>query len=155
MSVTVPISFVRDFYTAASPQAVYTVLADVPLSISHFPNVERLVPLGDDKYRWEMARMGTQNYYFQIQYVTRYSRSDSEKWIRWEPIAEGNGSFKGCWEITQEGNRTRVHFENEGHLELPLPRLARRLITPFVLNQFNELMDVYLANLQRTFAEGR
>ena len=54
MSVTVPISIVLDFYTAAPIQKVYEVLADVPRSVSHFPNVEKLVDLGQDKYRWEM-----------------------------------------------------------------------------------------------------
>ena len=153
MSVTIPISIVLDFSTTASLQTVYDILADVPKSISHFPNVQNLVSLGNDKYRWEMEKMGTQNHYFQVQYTTQYSRSDTEKWIRWVPIAEGNGSFRGCWELHREGEGTRVHFENEGHLQLPLPRLTKRLVKPFVLHKFQELFDAYIANLQDTFNE--
>lgn len=152
MSVTIPISVTRDFYTDAPIQKVYEVLADVPTSIGHFPQVEQLVSLGDDRYRWEMERMGTQNHHFQVRYVTRYTRSEQEKWVRWVPVPEGNGSFRGCWELSQEGNRVRVHFENEGHLELPLPRLSRRLIQPFVLRQFEDLIEGYIANLQQTFS---
>ena len=151
MSVQIPISVIRDFYTLATPQQVYEVLADVPTSVSHFPQVEQLVALGDDKYRWEMERMGTQNHYFQVRYVTRYTRSETEKWIRWTPIKEGNGSFSGCWEIRQDGNKTHVHFENAGYLELPLPRLTKRLVKPFVERQFQTLLDEYITNLQRTF----
>ena len=78
MSVTIPISVVRDFVTTGPIQGVYEVLADVPTSVSHFPQVDQLVPLGDDKYRWEMERMGTQNHYFQVWYVTRYTKRIGE-----------------------------------------------------------------------------
>ena len=151
MSVTIPISIILDFHTEASTQRVFEVLADVPRSVGHFPKVERLVDLGEDKYRWEMEKMGTQNFYFQVQYTTRYTRNEEAKWIRWSPIAEGNGSFSGCWELHSEGGRTRVHFENEGHLQLPLPRLTKKIVRPFVLNKFQELFDIYIGNLQRTF----
>ena len=151
MSVTIPISVVRDFVTTGPIQGVYEVLADVPNSVSHFPQVEQLVPLGDDKYRWEMERMGTQNHYFQVRYVTQYTRSESEKWIRWTPIKEGNGSFSGCWELRQEGGKTHVHFENTGHLELPFPRMIKRLVKPFVEKQFQDLLNQYIVNLQKTF----
>ena len=114
VSVTISISVVRDFVTSGPIHRVYEVLADVPRSVGHFPQVEQLVPLGDDKYRWEMERMGTQNHYFQVRYVTRYTRSESEKWIRWTPISEGNGSFSGCWELRMDGNQTHVHFEIKG-----------------------------------------
>ena len=151
MSVIIPISVVRDFTTSAPIQEVYEILADVPNSVSHFPKVEQLVTLGDNKYRWEMERMGTQNHYFQVRYVTRYTRSASEKWIRWTPISEGNGSFSGCWELRREGNKTHLHFENKGHLQLPFPRILKRLVKPFVDKQFQDLLDQYIVNLQRTF----
>ena len=152
MSVTIPIAITLDFLTDADIEAVYEVLADVPRSVGHFPKVDQLVNLGADKYRWEMEKMGTQNVYFQVRYTTRYRRSDAEKWIRWDPIAEGNGAFTGCWELSRQGAQTLVHFENEGHLQLPLPRLSKRLVRPFVLHQFQELFDIYIANLQHTFS---
>lgn len=114
MSVTVPISIILDFYTDAPIQSVFEVLADVPRSVSHFPNVEQLVDLGEDKYRWEMEKMGAQKYYYQVQYATQYTRSEKEKWIRWFPIDEGNASFSGVWQLSQKGDGTQVHFENEG-----------------------------------------
>ena len=151
MSVTVPISIVRDFVTTAPVQGVYEVLADVPNSVSHFPQVERLVPLGDDKYRWEMEKMGTQSHYFQVRYVSRYTRDETAKWIRWVPMPEGNGAFSGCWELSRVGNETRVHFENAGHLVLPFPRMLKRIVKPFVEKQFQDLLNQYIANLKRTF----
>ena len=152
MSVTVPISISLDFYTDAPIQSVFEVLSDVPLSIGHFPNVEKLVALGGDKYRWEMEKMGSQNYYFQVKYTTQYKWNEAEKWIRWSPMAEGNGEFSGCWKLQTESRGTRVYFENQGQLQLPLPRLAKRLVQPFVSNKFQELFDLYIANLQQTFA---
>ena len=78
MSVTIPISIVLDFHTNAPIQKVYEVLADVPMPVGHFPNVESLEALGNDKYRWKMERMGTKSHYFQVQYTTRYTRSEEE-----------------------------------------------------------------------------
>ena len=96
--------------------------------------------------------MGAQKYYYQVQYATRYTRSEQEKWVRWFPIDEGNASFSGCWKLSQEGEGTRVHFENEGHIELPLPRLAKRLVKPFVLGKLQELFGIYVSNLKKTFS---
>ena len=152
MSVTIPISICLDFYTEASMQSVFDILADVPRSVSHFPKVEELVDLGGDKYRWEMEKMGSQNYYFQVRYTARYRSNPTEKWVRWDRVPEGNGEFSGCWELRQEGTRTHVHFENKGHLELPFPRLTKKIVKPFVLNKFQELFDIYIANLQQTFS---
>jgi carbon monoxide dehydrogenase subunit G len=153
VSVTIPISICLDFYTDASIQSVFEVLSDVPRSVGHFPNVESLVALGEDKYRWEMEKMGSQNYYFQVKYASRYRWNETEKWVRWEPISEGNGEFSGCWELHKEGGRTHVHFKNEGQLQLPLPRLTKRMVKPFVMNKFQELFDIYIDNLQQTFAD--
>ena len=79
MSVTIPISVILNFETDASIQRVYEILADVPRSVGHFPNVERLVSLGGEKYRWEMEKMGSQNYFFQVKYTTRYNANEAEK----------------------------------------------------------------------------
>ena len=152
MSVTIPISVILNFETDASIQRVYEILADVPRSVGHFPNVERLVSLGGEKYRWEMEKMGSQNYFFQVKYTTRYNANEAEKWIRWYPISEGNGEFSGCWELSTKNGKTQVHFENEGHLELPFPRLTKKLVKPFVSAKFRELFDMYIENLQQTFS---
>ncbi|MEC7984329.1 MAG: SRPBCC domain-containing protein [Myxococcota bacterium] len=152
MSIVIPISISLNFYTQASIQDVFELLSDVPRSVSHFPNVEKLVALGDEQYRWEMEKMGSQNYHFQVKYTTRYQWNESERWIRWYPMSEGNGAFSGCWQLHTEGEGTRIHFENDGHIQLPIPRLAKRLVKPFVSRTFQELCDIYIANLQQTFA---
>ena len=153
MSVVIPISISMDFYTEAAIQRVFEVLADVPRSVGHFPNVQRLVDLGANTYRWEMEKMGTQRYHFQVQYAAQYKANEAEKCVRWSPISEGNGTFSGCWELRTEGKRTHVHFSNEGQLELPLPRLTKKIVQPFVRNKFHELFGVYIENLERTFTE--
>jgi len=153
MSVVIPISISLDFYTQAPIQDVFEILSDVPRSVSHFPNVEQLVSLGGEKYRWEMEKMGTQKFYFQVKYTTRYSWNEAEKWVRWYPISEGNGEFSGSWKLQQEDEGTRVFFTNEGQLQLPVPRFAKRIANAFVRTKFQELFDMYIRNLQQTFAD--
>ena len=157
MSVTIPISIVLDFTTPASIQQVYDVLQDIPNSVSHFPKVDKLVDLGDGKFRWEMEKMGAQKYYFQVMFAAQYTDSgattqaEDSKWVRWTPINDGNAAFSGCWNLSRHGDGTQVHFENAGHIELPFPSLTKRIVSPFVLTQFQELFDKYLSNLKQTF----
>lgn len=152
MSLIIPISVVRDFESRASIDSVYRILADIPTSVRHFPKVEELMEIDTDRYRWRMERMGSKNRFFQIQYQSVYRRHPEEKWVRWEPIGEGNASFRGCWELQATDNGTRIHFENEGHVELPFPRVTRRLVTAFVERQFEQLLEEYIVNLQRSFS---
>ena len=73
------------------------------------------------------------------------------KMVRWFPIDEGNASFSGCWKLSQEGEGTRVHFENEGHIELPLPRLAKTGQTVCTGQISGAFWDLCF-NLKKTFS---
>jgi len=58
MAFQVEINVEKKFWTSASVDGVYALLADVPRSASHFPKVERFVDLGGNAYRWEMEKIG-------------------------------------------------------------------------------------------------
>lgn len=152
MSLIIPISKRLQFSVPAPIDKVYGLLADVPRSVSHFPNVERVVDLGNNTYRWEMERMGAQKIYLQIQYTSRYTYNPKEKSIRWSPVKGGNAEMGGLWQLTTSNQGTHIHFENDGKLIFPVPRLARVIVKPIATQRFMAMLDTYIANLQQTMA---
>ena len=153
MSLIIPISRRFQFSVPASVDDVYELLADVPRSVRHFPKVERIVELGNDTYRWEMERMGAQKIYLQIQYTSHYTYNPQEKWIRWSPVKGGNADMGGLWQLTAQENGTHIHFENDGKLIFPVPRLARMVVKPIATKRFMDMLDRYIDNLKDTMAK--
>lgn len=153
MSFVVNIVINRNFDVPCSIEKVYKVLADVPLSVSHFPKVDQLVDLGDNSFRWEMQKLGIDKYFIQTVYACHYTDSKEAGWVKWEPIkGVGNGIVEGSWKFRTTPSGTHIDFYTKGDLTMPFPSLSKFLLGPFVTKEFNDLVDGYLANLKKTFA---
>ena len=154
MAFTVNIDIEREFDVAAPFDTVFDTLADVPYSVSHFPKVDQLVDLGDECYRWEMAKIGIDRWSIQTIYASEYCWDKEEGWIEWYPIAdEGNAKVEGKWTVEKldDGN-TRLVLTTHGELDLPLPSLAKVVVKPLVAREFDGLVDKYIKNLQKHWA---
>ena len=73
MSITVPVHLGYEFEVKAKAADVFAVLADVPLSASHFPKVHQLTDLGGGAYRWEMEKVGTEHINIQTMHTSQLS----------------------------------------------------------------------------------
>jgi hypothetical protein len=152
MSFTVNITINRNFEVRCPIDKVHEVLADVPRSVSHFPKVDQLVPLGDNTFRWEMEKIGIDRYYLQTVYACKYTSDQAEGWVKWVPVpGVGNGVVEGHWKCKSNGDRTHIDFYTKGDLTLPFPSLMKFLLAGFVTNEFNDLVDKYIVNLKKTF----
>jgi len=153
MSFQVETDIEREFVVNAPLEDVFSLLADVPRSASHFPNVDRLVPLGDNAYRWEMRKIGVQSYAIQTIYACKYTADPNKGTIRWTPIAkEGNAQVKGQWTIKNAADGgTQIRLKTHGILEIPLPSLTKMLVGPIVVREFHRMVDQYIENLKETF----
>ena len=152
MSLIIPISKRLQFLVPAHIDDAYELLADVPRSVRHFPKVERVVSLGGDTYRWEMEKMGVKKMHLKIQYTSHYTFNPEEKWIRWSPIPGGNAEMGGLWRLTADEKGTHIHFENDGKLIFPVPRMARMVVKPIATQRFMAMLDAYIENLKQTMA---
>ncbi len=155
MAFTVSIKFNKRFKTQCPFDKVFDALADVPYSVEHFPKVEELVDMGDEIYLWKMEKIGIAKYYIQTSYASQYTWDREEGWIAWEAIeGEGNALISGKWKLKSLGaNSTQLAFTTEGEIDLPLPSLAKGIVGPLVVKEFEGLLDQYFENLQETFAE--
>ena len=152
MAIKIEVKLNRDFGVNCSYDKVFQLLADVPLSVSHFPKVDKLVDIGDNSFRWEMAKTGVGKYSIQTVYACKYEASKEDGLIKWTPVSGvGNGNVEGQWNISGDENFCNIKFSTTALLSLPLPRLAKAVVVPVVRREFNGMVDQYIKNLQKTF----
>lgn len=156
MHSTIPLALSRDFTVAASPAEAHTLLADVPRSASHFPGVARLVPLGDNAFRWEMQRLGVGELSLQTIYACRY-RDDVTAWrVWWEPLADAqagadtNAQVSGHWQLRAVPGDTHIHLSRQTQFTLPVPHLLAHAAGHVLALELGRQVDSYVANLTRT-----
>ncbi len=130
----------------------FDLLANVPESVSHFPNVEQLVDLGGNAFRWEMCKIGVDRFSIQTIYGCKYVDDREKGTIKWTPVkGEGNGTVKGKWTLKAlDAKSTRIDLATTGELEIPLPGLVKFLVAPVVTHEFERLVDRYVENLSKT-----
>jgi carbon monoxide dehydrogenase subunit G len=152
MPVTVAFDLRREFEVKARAAEVFAVLADVPTSASHFPKVEQLVPLGDNRYRWELQKVGTAQIHIQTIYGASYVSDAKSGTVAWTPIpGVGNALVGGRWQIEPRKNSTHVALQLRGQITVPLPALMKPLVAPVVTRENEQLVQTYIDNLIRRF----
>lgn len=152
MTVSVDIELGYEFNVKASPAEVFEVLADVPLSVSHFPKVDKLVDLGDGAYRWEMQRVGTQQIGIQTVYACKYVSDARKGTVTWTPVkGVGNAQVQGSWKIGSKKGGASIVFRTSGTVNVAMPALMRVIVAPVVTSEFEGLVEKYIDNLIKRF----
>lgn len=152
MPVTVPFDLSYEIDVKARPAEVFAVLADVPTSASYFPKVERLADLGDNAYRWELQKVGTEQVHIQTVYAAKYVADRKTLRVSWTPVPGiGNALIGGGWTITDRKHSTHVRLQIRGEIHVPLPGWMRLVVVPVVTAENEKLVRKYLDNLVRHF----
>lgn len=153
MAVNVNIELGYEFEVKAKADEVFAVLADVPTSVSHFPNVEKLTDMGDGVYKWEMQKVGTAQVNIQTVYASKYVSDPAKGTVKWTPVkGVGNAQVGGSWKITDnKGKSTKVVLKIEGVVDVPLPGLMKMVVEPVVAGEFEKLVEKYIDNLIKRF----
>ena len=153
MAFTASVEIRKQFDVSCPFDHVFDLLANVPKSVSHFPDVEQLVDLGDNTFRWEMKKIGIDRFFIQTIYACKYVDNKKEGTIKWTPVkGEGNGVVKGDWVIKAlDEKRTHIELCTDGILEIPLPRLVKFVVAPVVAREFEKMVDTYIKNLYKKF----
>jgi carbon monoxide dehydrogenase subunit G len=152
MTVSVDIDLAYEFAVKAPAKEVFTVLADVPTSVAHFPKVDKLVDMGDGVYRWEMAKVGTAQVNIQTVYASKYVSDAKKGSVVWTPVkGVGNALVGGSWKISDKKDRTDLVLKIKGTVDVALPGLMKMIVVPVVQGEFEKLVDKYIANLCKRF----
>jgi carbon monoxide dehydrogenase subunit G len=152
MAITVTIDLGYEFAVKADYAAVFEVLSDVPKSASFFPKVDQLVDLGQNTYRWEMAKIGLAQVNLQTIYASKYNANKAKGSVVWVPVkGEGNALVSGSWKIVDKKKSTHLELNIHGDLTLPLPGLMKMVIAPVVEGEFEKMVEQYIDNLTKYF----
>lgn len=152
MAIKVSIDMGYEFAVKADFDTVFDTLSDVPKSASFFPKVDQLVDLGDNTYRWEMAKIGIAQANLQTIYASKYTSNRAKGSVVWTPVeGEGNALVSGSWKITDKKKSTHLVLKLQGELTLPLPGLMKMVIGPVVEAEFEKLVEQYIDNLTEHF----
>ncbi|NTU57413.1 MAG: SRPBCC family protein [Chlorobiaceae bacterium] len=152
MSFTVTISVSKDFETQASPEQVFALLADVPRSASHFPDVEKLEDMGGNVFRWTMEKIGIGDHTLQQTiYACTYLSDNELMKVDWVPLeGVGNARVEGGWRINPLSSGTRVYLKTRGELVVDMPGFLQFLLAPLIEMAFAQKIDRYVTNLQES-----
>ena len=152
MAITVPLALAYEFAVHARYAEVFSVLADVPTSASHFPKLARLVDLGDQRYRWEMEKLGTDTVHLQTVYAAQYVANKRQGRVDWTPLAGiGNAQVGGSWVLSNKKTYTQLVLRINAQLQLPLPGLMKSLVAPVVQAEYQALVEQYIDKLIQRF----
>jgi len=154
MSFTVTIDVSKSFETSVQPDKVFELLADVPLSASYFPDVEKLEPLGGKSYRWIMEKIALGDHTLQQTiYACTYRSDPATLSVDWTPVdGEGNARVEGRWKLDPAGTGTKVQLHTKGTLEVDFPGFLQFLLSPLIELAFVQKIDRYIENLKDAFA---
>lgn len=152
MAITVKLDLGYEFAVKADYHTVFELLSDVPQSASHFPKLDKLVDLGDNVYRWEMAKIGVAKFVLQTIYASKYVSNQAKGTVVWTPVAgEGNALVSGSWKIVDKKTSTHLTLKIQGEVMMPLPSLVKMVVVPAVQAEFEKLVEQYIANLTKKF----
>jgi carbon monoxide dehydrogenase subunit G len=152
MAITVSIDLGYEFAVKANFNTVFDTLSDVPKSASFFPKLDQLVDLGNNCYRWEMAKIGIAQANLQTIYASKYVTNKSKGSIVWTPVeGEGNALVSGSWKVSDKKTSTHLVLKIQGELSLPLPGLMKKMVAPVVESEFEKLVEQYIDKLSQHF----
>ena len=152
MSINVTLELGYEFEVNASTKEVFDVLSDVPTSAGFYPQVEQLVDEGDNTYRWEMEKVGTDQVNLQVVYASQYTANRKKGSIAWAAVeGVGNAQINGSWQLTNNKKSTHIVLTVEGEVTLPFPSLMKMVVQPVVEAEFERLTEEYIANLCERF----
>ena len=152
MTVKVDIDLGYEFAVKAPFKEVFDLLADVPASAGFFPKVDKLVDMGEGVYRWEMAKVGTQQVNLQTVYASKYASDRKKGSVVWTPVSGvGNAQVSGSWKLTDKKTATECVLKINGTVEVGLPALMKMVVVPVVKGEFEKLVEKYVDNLIKRF----
>ena len=152
MSLSISLDLAYEFAVKAPYKTVFDLLSDVPASASHFPQIETLTDLGQQRFRWQMQKVGNDQISLQTVYASAYTSNRRKGTITWVPVdGVGNARVSGSWAVSNRKTHTHLVLHISGTVDTPLPALMKVVVVPLVQAEFEQLVETYIDNLIEHF----
>ncbi|MBU0782841.1 MAG: SRPBCC family protein [Gammaproteobacteria bacterium] len=145
MPVNVNVKIEKSFKVACSAKNAFDQLSDVADTVALFPKLDKIVDLGDEVWRWEMAKIGAAGISHQVKYTVKYNNDGKSK-IDWNPVpGDGNATVSGGWVIKEDSPKAcTIAFRSTGEFEMPVPRLMKGIAEGIVKSEFDAQVGTFL-----------
>jgi carbon monoxide dehydrogenase subunit G len=145
MPVNVNVKIEKSFKIACTAKKAFEQLVDVADTVALFPKLDKIVDLGGDVWRWEMAKIGAAGISHQVKYAVKYTNDGKSK-IDWNPVpGDGNATVSGGWLIKEDGPAAcTVSFRSTGEFDMPVPRLMKSIAEGIVKSEFDAQVGTFL-----------
>lgn len=148
MAVNVNVLIQRDIDVACHARQAFEFLNDIHQTSVLFPKVDKVEPLGEHKWLWEIERMGSGGLTHQVKYAVKYSNDGSHN-IRWQALPDiGNAKVSGEWIIKSTGQQCSLFFKSSSDLELPFPRLMQHMMESVIRKEMDDQVDTFLTRIK-------
>lgn len=152
MALTVPIRYRTSVTVPTGVDEVKAIILDPPQLLSHFPKLEKMELRGDDTFYWRTVKLGPKEGGVRIHARSRYRVDPSAGVLHWEPLAEeGNATLAGQWLVSPHETGTCIDVQAHCDVSLPFPGWLRFIVAPIVENEFHQLVNEYVRNLESAF----
>lgn len=151
MSLTVTVEERRTLSVSAERDAAFALLADIPAQQPLFPGVERIAPLENGIWQWELRPQGPPGHAVRTVYACRFTIDGAAGLVRWEPVEGiGNGRIFGEWQMKGDGGSdgTILTLHTGGTVDLPVPALLGMVVRTALRVEFRHTIDRYVANVR-------
>ncbi len=149
MPVYVNVKIEKSFKAACSAKKAFDQLSDVADTVKLFPKLEKIVDLGNQVWRWEMAKIGAAGISHQVKYTVKYGNDGKGK-IDWNPApGDGNANVSGGWVIQETGsNSCSIEFRSGGEFQMPVPSLMKTMAEGIVKSEFEAQVETFLQQVK-------
>jgi len=154
LPMQIPVNITDNFSVTSDLKKTFALLADVPRSVSHFPDMQKLEDQGKGRFCWFLKPLGAAGISHQVIYACDYVSDDQKMTVIWTPVAGvGNGVIRGQWRLKAQGQGTAIEFSTSGELEVPIPMMLRAAAKPIVQGLFQNQVRGYLKNIKATLGQ--
>lgn len=130
----------------APKEKVFALVKDVQKTGKFFPGIDDIKKLADDKFEWFIAERKSVGITFRGHYITQYQFDEPHE-VRFETV-EGNMKTRGVWRLSGPDGSVRVHLEVHNEIEVPVPRLAKKIATAFANHEVSNGIEKQLNNFK-------
>lgn len=137
----------KNITVRATPEAAFQLLSDVPTIGMMWPGVDRVEPLGDNQYRWELEPRRTLGIVFKAEYVAQYKHNGRDE-VTYDTVS-GNVRSSGVWRVIPRGSGTEISMRVTSELEAPVPRMLKKPAELFAKKEVSDGLTAQLDQIRR------
>ena len=137
----------RQAVTVNAPkEKAFALIKDVQRTGMFFPGIDEIKKIADDRFEWFIAERKTAGITFRGHYITQYEFKEPDE-VRFHTV-EGNMKTSGVWRLTGPDGAVRVSLEVNNEIEVPVPRLVRKVAEAFANREVTGGIEKQLNNFK-------